>query len=163
MGKTKTENERVEMLKSLGLNPEAPALTTQKKASHEARKADSDGVTLAPPGVDPHLMPVDEIHFDPRLLDGYTSLAFNQQGNEAARYIFSLYKSYGRDKERNGALQRAITKFITNTRRNRETGGMVREEIKSTAEQRDLAALIASQGITAADLAALLKSKEAEG
>lgn len=157
MSKTHTEDERRQMLAELGLNPDAPALIAKpEKVKHKA-KADAGQVTLAPPGVDPHAMPVEDIVLDERLLDGYHSLSFSEQGADAARYIFSLYKSQGRNKERNGALQRKISSFITQTRRNRETGGMVKEKIASTKEQRDNAALLASANVSSADLAEALR------
>ena len=162
---SKTDAERRQMLLSLNLDPDAPALVAEKakgktKKPKEVSEHDPDEVVLAPPGVDPRAMPVEDIVFDPRLLDGYTQLGFNQQGGEASRHIFDLYKSYGRNKDRNGALQRKITSFITSARRNAETGGMVTEKIATTREERDLAALLASQGITAASLSALLKAQE---
>lgn len=161
---SKTEAERVEMLKGLGLNPDAPALVTKtekvkKKAVHKPA-GDGEAVTLAPEGVDPHTMPVEDIVFDVRLLDNFPSLAFNQQGAEASRYIFSLYKSTTKDKDRNGALNRKITTFITNTRRSRETGGMVTESIASTKEQRDLAAVLATAGMTAGELADMIRKSQ---
>ena len=62
-----------------------------------------------------------------------------------------------KDKARNGALHRRITTFITTTRRNRQTGGMVTEQVKTTKADRDIAALIASQGVGAEDLAEALR------
>lgn len=163
---SKTEAERRQMLESIGLNPDAPALVaappTPKKAKHKAKADSNDEIVLAPPGVDPHTMPVEDIVFDPRLLDGYASLAFDQQGSEASRYIFALYKSAGRNKDRNGALQRKITSFITQTRRSRETGGMVREKVVASKEQRDIAAVLASAGMTAGELADMIR-KQQEG
>lgn len=159
MSKTHTDDERREMLAGLGLNPDAPALVAkpEKKGKHKPKAETGEAITLAPPGVDPHTMPVEDIVLDPRLLDDYHSLAFNEQGADAARYIFSLYKSQGRNKERNGALQRKISSFITQTRRNRETGGMVKEKITSTKEQRDNAALLASANVSSSDLAEALR------
>ena len=111
---------------------------------------------LAPPGVDPHTMPVDEIVFDPALLDGFPSL--NGEGmNAASKHVFALYKSPGRNKERNSLLHRRISTFITTVRRSRQTGGMVTEAVKTTKDQRDLAALMASQGVTDSDLAEALQ------
>lgn len=162
---SKTEEQRRDMLAGLGLDPDAPALvagkgtTKVKKAKHVEH--DDDEIVLAPPGVDPRSMAVEDIVFDPRLLDEFTTLGFAQQGRDASRKIFDLYRSYGRDKDRNGALNRKITSFITATRRNRETGGLVTESIASTKEQRDLAALLASTGLTAGALADILKAQEA--
>jgi len=155
MSKTKSDAERQEFLKGLGLNPEAPGLSESTPAMVTHQPATSGNVVLAPPSMDPRTMPVDEITLDPHLLDGFPSLAGDGLA-AASAHVFALYKSYGRNKERNGALHRKITSFITLTRRNRETGGMVKEAVKADKETRDLAALLASQGITAARLAALL-------
>ena len=122
-----TQPDRAEFLKGLGLNPDGDTLTAlpQAPAQPQAPTPVANDLVLAPPGIDPHTMPVEDIVFDPRLLDAYTDLAFDRQGSVASRYIFDLYKSTGRNKERNGALQRKITSFITTTRRSRETGGLV--------------------------------------
>lgn len=155
---SKTDEERRALLTSIGLNPDAPALVSgPDKAVHQPKASNTSEIRLAPPGVDPHLMPVEDIVFDERLLDEFHSLAFNEQGADAARHIFALYKSMGRNKERNGALQRKISSFITQVRRNRETGGMVKEKVASTKEQRDNAALLASQNVSSADLAEALR------
>ena len=155
---THTDEERRKMLTGLGLNPDAPALgkPAKKKSKAVQTQASTDEFPLAPPGVDPHTMPVDDIVLDARLLDNFTDLAFSADGNEASRYIFKLYKSPHKNTERHGALQRKITSFITQERRNRATGGMVKEKIASTKEQRDIAAVLASNGLTAADVAAML-------
>lgn len=162
MGKTKTNDERAEFLSGLGLNPGKGSLVDLTQPARQVPTAPTapsvpNDIVIAPPGVDPRAMPVDEIVFDPRLLDAYPSLAADQGGKDASRYIFSLYQSYGRNKERNGALHRKISSFITHTRRQRETGGMVKEKVKSTKADRDIAALIASQGVEAGDLAEALK------
>jgi hypothetical protein len=156
---THSEDERRALLTGLGLNPDAPALgKAVKKSKSKAKvKVDPDEIVLAPPGVDPHSMPVDDIVFDPRLLDKYADLSFSADGADASRDIFKLYKSPYKNTERHGALNRKITSFITQERRNRATGGMVKEKVASTKEQRDNAALLASQGVTSTDLAEALR------
>ena len=140
---TMTMTDATKMLEKAGVTP----------PKHEPAKTT---VSLAPEGVDPHTMDVDEIVFDPALLDKFPSL--NGEGmNEASKYLFSLYKSHGKNKERNSLLHRRISTFITTTRRNRQTGGMVTEAIKTSKAERDLAALMASQGVTDSDLAEALK------
>lgn len=156
---TMTDAQREEFLKGLNLNPNAPALQPTMPARVTEHKPAPAGepITLAPQGMDPRVVPVDDIVFDPRLLDEFPSLTGD--GLKAASdKVFALYKSYGRNKDRNGALHRKITTFITTTRRNRETGnrGLVHENVVADSATRDLAALLASQNITAADLAALL-------
>ena len=155
---TKTEDERVQHLTALGINPDGKALAAlppdePAKPKHQPAKGE---VTLAPPGVDPRTMNVDEITFDPHLLDSFPSLEGDGLA-AASAYVFSLYKSYTKDKGRNGALHRKITTFITTTRRNRQTRGTVTEQIKTTRADRDIAALIASQGVKPEDLAEALR------
>src|SRR5690242_14070280 len=114
----KTETERVEFLRDLGLDPTNLAKPVAPAPVHQP--ASAGDVVLAPPGVDPRLQPVDEIVFDPKLLDKFPSL--DGDGLRAASdYVFSLYKSYGKDKVRHPALHRKITSFITATRRSRQT------------------------------------------
>jgi hypothetical protein len=154
---TKTEAERVEFLKGLGLNPDS---TTPPPVEAPIHKPATGDVVLAPPGTDPRLQPVDEIAFDPRLLDKFPSL--DGDGLRAASdYVFSLYKSYGRDKVRNPALHRRITSFITATRRSRQTGGMVTEHIKTTKEQRDTAVVLAASEYGPGEVAEAIRIREA--
>lgn len=158
MSKTSLPTEQREFLRGLGLDAEAPGLVHLP----ETKTAE---VVLAPPGVDPRRMPVDEIKFDPHLLDQFPSLEGDGQ-SAAANYVFALYKSYGRDKHRNSTLWREIGKFIVHTRRQRETGGLMKEKVKTTKNERDLAALLASQGVDAGALAealSLLATKKEEG
>jgi hypothetical protein len=157
---TKSETERVQFLESLGLSAKGGAalaapVPQQTPPTHQP---ESSGVTLAPPGIDPRQIPVDEITFDPRLLDRFPSLE-GEGMNAASQYVFSLYKSYTKG-DRNKVLHRKISTFITETRLSRKTGGMVTEKVKVTAEERDLAQLIAAAGITADDLAKIIKEKE---
>lgn len=188
MSNPMTETERKALLSSIGLNPEAEGLVAieptydepakpkkkgkkAKKAkaveevaapTHEPKKKGRGPIKIAPKGVDPHTMPVEDIVFDERLLDNFASLAFNQQGKAASDYVFSLYKSVGKNKDRNSALHTRIASFITLTRRNRETGGMVKEKVASTKEQRDLSAVLASQGLSAGDLAEAIRLLQAQ-
>lgn len=158
----KTEAERIELLEGLGLNTSGDLAQQPAKTRKHEPTTDGKGVTLAPPGVDPRLMDVKDIEFDPKLLDGFPSLKFNEGGSAASRYVFDLYKSYGKDPHRNGLLHRKIGSFIENTRRARETGGMVKEKVRATAPERDMAQVIASQGVTTPDLVRALELLKAE-
>ena len=160
---TKTEVERTDFLSGLGLNPNAPALIgaliePSKKA---ATTTSINGPRIAPEGVDPRTMPVSDIVFDPMLLDGFTSLR-GEHMNAASAHIFAIYKSYGRNKDRNGLLHRKISEFIAQVRTERESGGFVKERIKTTKEQREIANLLASEGMTVADLITLLKDRKGD-
>ena len=153
-----TEEQRQETLKSLGLNPDAPGL-----AAAPAKVAVAPIAPQATPDVDEHIRrttPAADLVFDPSLLDAFPVLDGSGMA-AASRYLFDLYKSPHKDKERHGLLHRRISEFIQQVRRERATGGLVKEKVKATKEQRELAALIAAQGLTAEDLSALLISKEA--
>lgn len=156
----KTEEERAGFLADLGLNPDGETLAKQpaKTRKHEPA-TNGGGVKLAPPGVDPRVMPVDEIVFDPALLDGFPSLKEGRK--QAADYVFELYKSYTKG-DRNKVLWAKIQKFIENTRRERETGGLVKEKVRTSAPERDMAQVIASQGVTTSDLVRALELLKAE-
>lgn len=154
---TMNEAERKEFLGSLGLNAQAPALAadiTPDLPAHEPRSS-AKAVTLAPDGIDPHTMPVSDIEFAPALLDNFPSLE-GAGMNAASRYVFELYKSAGRNKDRNSLLHRKITEFIGRERLSRRMGGQVTGLVKATKEQRDLAAVLAEKGLTVEDLMALL-------
>lgn len=158
MSNVMSETERIEFLASIGLSGSGdlakPVPAAPIQPVHQP--VPTGEITLAPPGVDPRVMPVSDITFDPKLLDKFPSL--EGDGLRAASdFVFSLYKSYGKNKERNSTLWREVGKFVTNERRNRQTGGMVKEQIKTTKEQRDLAALLASQNVTDTDLAEALR------
>jgi len=167
-----TDNERREFLAGLGLSPDgdtlasAPRIETQVQIAGEIeteapsrpRKAK---VRLAPDGIDPHDMPVTDIVFDVHLLDGFPNLS-GPHMSAASRHVFEFYKSRGRNRDRNSLLHRRIGEFIAQTRRSRDTGGFVKEKVKATKEQRDLAALLAEHHISAADLAELVRSRATE-
>lgn len=157
MSKTLTDDERAEFLKGVGLSDKGDTLAVVPKRPPTHQPATSEGIVLAPPGIDPRAMPVDEITFDPRLLDQFPSLE-GEGMRAASAYVFSLYKSYSKG-DRNKVLHRKISTFITTTRAQRKSGGLVKEKVKTTAEERDLAQVIAASGITASELAELLKGR----
>lgn len=152
MTTTKTEAERVEFLASLGMKTDAAALSEPAK---NTTTTTASNVQLAPRGVDPHTMPVTDITFDPRLLDE-RPLVTGDDSNAATQYVFSLYKSAGRNKDRNSLLWGHVKNFISDTKRSRVTGGFVKDKVKASKETRELADLLAAHGLTTADLAALL-------
>lgn len=159
---TMSESERTEFLKNLGLNPTAPALVADVQPAtpvKEAKKKKQTPVQIAPEGVDPHTMPVSDIVFDPSLLDEFPDLS-GANYRLASDKVFAMYRSKGRDKDRNGLLHRRITEFIGSVKRSRKTGGFVKEKIKSTAEEREIANLLATHGVTVADLAELLDKEK---
>lgn len=158
---TMSDEQRQAFLAGLGLRPNAPTLEEPAKpASHTPRPAGTP--KLAPKGVDPHTMPVADIVFDPALLDGFPSLE-GEGFAAASRHVFAFYKSPGRNKDRHSLLHRRIGEFINQVRRARETGtGHVREKVKTTKTQRDLAAFLAEHDVSEADLAALIRQKGAD-
>lgn len=153
---SKSDKERRAFLEGLRLNPDGPLHAVEADLPTPTTSTD---VPLAPDGVNPHTMPVSDIVFDPRLLDGFPNLDGPHMAT-ASRYLFDLYKSPTKNSERHKLLHRLIGEFITRVRRNRQTGGIVpvttTEQIKVKKEHRDLAALIAAANITAEDLAAFL-------
>lgn len=152
----KTDDERKAFLTGLGLNPDAPALSAPPKTEKPAKpKAQAAQV---PEGVDPHTMKVSDIKFDESLLDEFQDLS-GRNYNLASQKIFQMYQSPGRDSERNGLLHRKITEFIGQVKRSRKTGGFVKEKIKATEQERELANLLATHNVTVEELAALLKEK----
>lgn len=156
MPKQDTDTEARAQLAALGLNLDggaldAPITTTPQPVT----------VTV-PEGADPRTMPVSDIVFDPALLDGFPSL--EGEGLAAAsRHVFALYKSHGRNKDRNSLLHRRIGEFIAQVRRSRQSGvPHVKETVRRTGKQRDLLALLAEHGITSVDdLTAMLSQDEA--
>lgn len=143
---TMTEAERVEFLDSVKLPSKGKSLAPETTEDTE--------IVLAPPGVDPRAMPVDEIVFDPRLLDKFPSL----EGREASDYVFALYKSYMKG-DRNKVLWAKVGKFVEATKMQRKAPGFIKEVVKTTAEQRALAQVIAATGLTAEDLAKIIQEK----
>ena len=156
---TKTETERKELLASLGLNPDAPGLSVTRAKTRAAGLA-----TAAVGEPDPHRIPAGEIEFAPALLDNFPDLD-GAAMTTVSRYLFDMFKSPTKDHERHALLHRRISEFIQQVRRSRQTQGLVsadptKEKIKASKEHRDLAALLAAQGITAESLAKLIKAKE---
>ena len=154
---TMSDAERRELLIAAGMNPDGPSLTP----SAPSKPAVEGDIVLAPDGINPHAMPVSDIVFDPRLLDGFPDLSGSNY-KAASEYVFALYRSPGRDKVRNPLLHRRITEFIGQVSLARRSGmtNQVREKVKATKEQRELAALMAAKGLTVEDLAALIGGGE---
>lgn len=149
----KTEAERKQFLTGLGLNPDAPALNAEKpKKKDNTDKADKP---VEVP-VDAHTMPVSDIVFDETLLDDFPDLTGTNY-KAASEHIFAMYRSPGRDHDRNALLHRRITEFIGQVKRSRKTGGFVKDKIKATDEQREMANVLAAHNVTVEDLAKLLK------
>lgn len=146
---TKTDQERRAFLASIDVNPDGSALSTA-----------STTVRLAADGVDPHTMPVTDIEFDSALLDGFPDLT-GQGQRAAADHVFALYKSPGRNKDRNSLLWSHVGKFIVRVRRERGAGvPHVKEQVRATGKQRDLLALLSELGVTSVeDLTNLLPTQ----
>ena len=152
---TKTEAERKEFLGKLGLNPDAPALVAEKPKKAKKDKPKAEEVEVP---VDSHTMPVSDIVFDESLLDDFPDLSGTHY-KLASAHVFDMYKGKRGDTERNALLHRRITEFIGQVKRSRKTGGFVKEKIKATEEQREIANVLAAHNVTMEDLAELLKGK----
>lgn len=155
--KTMTDAERVEHLKKLGLKGDGETLAAVPQEAPPTHRPVSEEIVLAPPGVDPRAMPVDDIVFDPHLLDQFPTLDADGR-RAAAAYIHSLYRSYQKG-DRNKVLHAKINKFLNEERMKRKAPGVIKEVVKTTAEQRALAQVIAATGLTAEDLAKILEEK----
>lgn len=143
---TKTDTDARAHLTALGLNPDAAALDHQP--AQPAAQPAGKQVPLAPQGIDPHTMPVTDITFDPALLEGF-DLSSPEGRRAASAHVFGLYKSYGRNKDRNSLLHREVGLFINRVRRTQETGTEhVKEQVRKGAPQRELLALLAEHGIS---------------
>jgi hypothetical protein len=146
-----------QQLIALGLNPDAPGLAPEIPAEEKTERVKKPRqIKLAPDGVDPHTMPVEDIVFDPRLLDDFPTLKGSER-TAASRHLFELYKSRQKG-ERNQILHRRINEFLSSVAIARKSGTKpVKEKIKATKEQRDMAEMMAQLGLTADDLGKLVQ------
>ena len=154
---TKTDDERREFLSSLNLNPDAPALENfDRPAERPAIKQVAEGIQWAPEGVDPHTMPVTDIVFDPRMREQYPDLSPRAR-RAPSDFLFAIYKSYGRNKDRNSLLHRRIGEFLARTHKERtQPGGeFVKDKIR-------LANTLAEHCITEEQLAEFIAWKESQ-
>ncbi len=151
---TKTDAQRREMLAAIGLNPDAPALVAPPQHRPERKQAH-----LVPAGSDwtPQTIPVKDIEWDNALLDDFPALSDSACRNAAHNHVFALYKTPKgpHSSDRNKALWSEVGKFINRVRRERETGGHVRERIKTDTERNEIAMFLQSQGLTLDDIVAL--------
>lgn len=156
----KTEEGRRDFLAGIGLNADAPALETLPPARPAVVPVGTTPMefTLAPEGVDPHTMPVEDIVFDERLVAHFPSLAPKDRSVPVS-YVFQFYKG-PRGSERNKLLHAAIGKWLRDLHLARRAPGIVREKIKTSTETEELAMILQAKGIKAEDLIAML-SKEA--
>lgn len=139
---TMNEQQRIEFLATLGMTPEvaveAPAQTGT---------------------IDRHTMPVTSIVFDPADIAEFGDLE-GMNRRLAADKLFAMYRAPGRDKDRNSLLWSKVGLFLSQQAKLRKSGGVIKEKIAVTKEQREIAEFIASAGITMADLAAMVKPQE---
>jgi len=155
-----TEESRREAMRLLGLDEDGPSLaqgTSEPKATIPTPV--QTGIQFAPEGVDPHTMPVSDIEFTLDMLDSFPDLS-GTNFKSASEFLFDQYRSRGRDRDRHALLHRRITEFISQVRRHRKSGGLIRERVVADAESRDLAQLLAAKGLTMQGLAALINAKE---
>jgi len=120
-----------------------------------------DGIMWAPVGVDPRSMPITQIVWVPEMLDDFDSLEGDHR-KAAYDFLFGIYKSRGRDKERNRLLHNEVGLFISRTKAARKTGvEHVKGKVKAGKKERDLLAVLKGLGIESADdLTALLGGGE---
>jgi hypothetical protein len=106
-------------------------------------------------------MDVTDIEFTLDMLGGFPDLT-GANFKAASEFLFDQYRSRGRDRDRHALLHRRITEFISQVRRHRKTGGLIRERVVAGAQVRELAQLLAGQDLTVEDLTALIKTKKAQ-
>jgi len=128
----KTEAEKADLLKSLGLPTTGETLSPVVTSDEE--------FTIAPEGINPREWPVKDIKFDPRILNNYD---LTSDRRYAAQFVFDFYKG-PRGSDRNKAVWAAVGQFIEHVKDSRATGGLVKEKVKATAKERRLGKLLAS-------------------
>lgn len=142
MTKTQTDAERREALAAMtGLDLDGPALVSRPE-----RPGAHTHIQWAPKGVDPQTMPITDIVFTPEMVEQFADLSPRGR-RPASDYLFAIYKSYGRNKDRNSLLHRRIGEFLASVHKDRTQpgGSFVKDKIK-------LANTLAEHGITEADL-----------
>lgn len=170
MADTMTDDERKAYLTSLGLDADAPALaadiaTEVPAKAPKAKKAKGDKPKKAKKpkeaDIDPHTIPVSDIVFDAKMLDGFTLDGSDMK--QASDLLFQHYKSPIKG-ERNKFLHRRITEFINQVKRERNPqprDGHIKAKVKATKGKRDLAQMLEQAGIDADDLAVMLDALKA--
>lgn len=137
---------REEFLAALGLPTSGATLG-------EALAPDTPAKAAPPPETDDRLIPVSDIVFTPDMVDGFD---LETQLAGASRVLFERYKSPTRDHDRHCLLHHRISEYLGGLRRERRTGGYIREKIATTAEQRDMAQILATAGVTREQLLAMI-------
>lgn len=163
-----TEEERVKFLEGLALDDDGDKLADPGKTVQTGvQESNPKAIQWAPPGVDPHTMEVKQIVFTDDMLDGWDLT----NAHPASAYLFSQYRSKVngkdlKDTDRHSHLHNRISTFVFGLRDRRDSDGVIREKIKTTAEQRQLAQMLAAAGGTVKELAPvvkLVKALEAKG
>jgi hypothetical protein len=142
---TMNEAQRVQFLATLGIS-DTPAVAPVE-------------VPTAVQTVDPHTIPASEIEFDPADIAEFGDLE-GIKFRQASDKLFAMYRSPKKDSDRHGLLHRRITEFLGKQRTLMKSGGFVKDKVKVTKEQREIAQFIAAAGLTMEDLAALVKPQE---
>lgn len=141
---------REQFLESLGLPADGDSLAPAKSAPVTAsKKAAEPPVEVT----DERLIPVSSIVFTEDMIEG---LDLETQFQVAYRVLFERFKS-PKNSDRNKLLHQAIDKFLYGLRAERRSGGTVKEKIKATAEERDMAKILHANGVTKEQLLSLLQ------
>lgn len=161
----------VELVLDEVLAPDAPAKPKKDKAAKVARReaaaakkaAKVAPVVLAqvvsPVAANERLLAPHDIVFDEDMIAGF-DLTDSVQRKAARSVLFERFKSPHRDTLRHRVLLDLITEYVSRVHRTRSPRGYVhgRAVASSVSDEaaRELAALLAERGITAAQLAAIL-------
>jgi hypothetical protein len=148
MTNTQEAARREKLAAMTGLDLDGPALVSRPE-----RHSPTANIQWAPKGVDPKTMPISDIAFEPAMVEQFADLSPRGR-RPASDYLFSVYKSYGRDKDRNSLLHRKIGEFLARVHADRTQpgGGFVKGKI-------NLANTLAEHGVTEGDLAEFLAWK----
>lgn len=150
---TMSEAQRIQFLATLGIN-EATAPEPESQVQTAVQTINN-----------PHTIPAADIVFDPADVKKF-DLTDGTQFADASRHLFTKYRSQDdsgkarKDSDRHGLLHRRIGEFLSQQRTLAKSGGFVKDKVKVTKEQREIAQFIAAAGLTMADLAALVKPQE---
>jgi len=119
---------------------------------------DDPAPVVTPIETDNRTIPVTSIVFDPEDIAEFGDLTGTQR-RYAADKLFAKYRAPGKNPDRNTLLWAEIGKFLTKVAKERRSGGHVKERVKATREQREIAEFIAAHGLTMEDLVAAVGGK----
>lgn len=153
-------DEQAAFLAGLGLAPEGKTLAdvpaAEVSTEAPAKKAKKKEVPTTTRPEDPSDIVYDAAWVSEFVLDGSDMKA-------ASDKLFAMFR-YPRGDVRNKLLHRLNTEFLQRVKKERNPqprDGHIKDKVKASKDDRDLAAMIASAGITADDLAVMIEALKA--